>query len=92
MNVRSLLKNDPILGRFLFGFEACFEAWVGISFNHQTNLIKKRMFPMKNKFALLATTALKINSQHIQLFFAVLALAMLVVGVGAPDDGGGFGR
>ncbi len=47
---------------------------------------------MKNKFALLATSVSKINRQHVQLFFAVLALAMLVLGVGAPEDGGGFGR
>lgn len=44
---------------------------------------------MKNKLALLAISAQKINRQHIQLFFAVLSLAMLALGLGAPDDGGG---
>ena len=45
---------------------------------------------MKNKIALLAMFARKINRQHIQLALVILALAMLVVGAGAPDDGGGF--
>ena len=45
---------------------------------------------MKDKIALLAFYARKINRQHIQLALVVLALAMLVLGVGAPDDGGGF--
>ncbi|MDO8753608.1 MAG: hypothetical protein Q7J80_06915 [Anaerolineales bacterium] len=46
---------------------------------------------MKNKLALLAMSAQKINRQHIQLAFVILTLAMLVLGVGAPDDGGGPG-
>jgi hypothetical protein len=44
---------------------------------------------MKNKLALFAFSARKINRQHIQLILAVLALSMLVLGVGAPVDGGG---
>jgi len=44
---------------------------------------------MNNKIARLALLTSKINRQHIQLAFAVLALAMLVLGVGAPSDGGG---
>jgi hypothetical protein len=44
---------------------------------------------MSNKLALLAISAQKINRQHIQLFLAVLTLAMLALGLGAPDDGGG---
>jgi hypothetical protein len=47
---------------------------------------------MKNKFASLALLARKINHQHIQLAFALLALAMLVLGAGAPMDGGDIGR
>ena len=47
---------------------------------------------MKNKFALLALPLQKINRQHIQLLFVVLTLAMLALGAGAPDDGGGFNR
>ena len=46
---------------------------------------------MKNKFASLALLARTINRQHIQLAFALLALAMLVLGAGAPDAGGGIG-
>jgi hypothetical protein len=47
---------------------------------------------MKNKLALLTLSASKINRQHIQLFFVVLTLAMLVLGVSAPLEGGGVGR
>lgn len=31
----------------------------------------------------------KINRQHIQFILTLIALAMLVLGVGAPSDGGG---
>lgn len=51
---------------------------------------QKRMFSMKNKIALLVLSARKINRQHIQFALVILTLAMLVIGVGAPDDGGGF--
>ena len=47
---------------------------------------------MKNKFNLAIVSLSKINRQHIQLFFLVLSLAMLAVGVGAPEDGGGNTR
>ena len=47
---------------------------------------------MKNKLALLALSARKIDRQHLQLFFVVLTLAMFVLGIGAPADGGGFGK
>lgn len=30
-----------------------------------------------------------INRQHVQIVLAVLSLAMLVLGVGAPSEGGG---
>ncbi len=43
---------------------------------------------MKNKLAQIALLSTKVNRQHIQLAFAVLALAMLVLGIGAPTDGG----
>jgi hypothetical protein len=44
---------------------------------------------MKNKFASLLLFAQKIDRQHIQLALVVLSLTMLVLGVGAPTDGGG---
>ena len=44
---------------------------------------------MKNKLALLASFAQKINRQHVQLALVILSLVMLVLGVGAPVDGGG---
>lgn len=31
----------------------------------------------------------KINRQHVQLIWTLIALAMLVLGIGAPSDGGG---
>ena len=44
---------------------------------------------MKNQLAFLAFSAQKINRQHVQLVLMVIALAMLVLGVGAPTDGSG---
>ncbi len=43
---------------------------------------------MNNKFTRFALFASKINRQHIQLAVAILVLAMLVLGIGAPVDGG----
>ncbi len=44
---------------------------------------------MNNKFGRFALFASKLNRQHIQFAFAILALAMLVLGIGAPSAGGG---
>jgi len=44
---------------------------------------------MKNTFALFAGSAYKVNRQHIQLILTLIALVLLVLGVGAPSDGGG---
>jgi hypothetical protein len=44
---------------------------------------------MKNTFASLAFSAHKINRQHVQLVLVIVSLVMLVLGVGAPADGGG---
>jgi hypothetical protein len=43
---------------------------------------------MTNKLAQFAILTSKINRQHLQIVFAVLALAMLVLGIGAPGGGG----
>ena len=43
---------------------------------------------MKNIFARFSVLVSKINRQHVQLVLAILALAMLVLGIGAPADGG----
>ncbi|MCB9111559.1 MAG: hypothetical protein H6634_09960 [Anaerolineales bacterium] len=43
---------------------------------------------MKDKLNLLIVSASKINRQHIQLVLVLVSLTMLVLGVGAPDDGG----
>ena len=44
---------------------------------------------MKNKFNLLVVATSKIKREHIQTLFVLLSLAMLVLGLGAPDGGGG---
>ena len=45
---------------------------------------------MRNKLSQLNLLGSKINRQHVQLFWTILALALLVLGVGAPSDGGGI--
>jgi hypothetical protein len=47
---------------------------------------------MKNKLALLAYSAQKINRQHVQLILVIVSLAMLVIGGGAPYAEGGVGK
>jgi hypothetical protein len=45
---------------------------------------------MKNQLTYLGLSALKINRQHVQLILAIVSLALLVLGTGAPlADGGG---
>jgi hypothetical protein len=46
---------------------------------------------MKTKLASFVFSAQKINRQHVQLALVIISLAMLVLGVGAPADGGGVG-
>lgn len=43
---------------------------------------------MKNQFANLFSVSQKINRQHVQVAFALLALVLFVLGAGAPSDGG----
>ena len=47
---------------------------------------------MKNKLTFLVVSAQKIDRQHIQFVLTLIALGMLVIGVGAPVDGGGGPR
>jgi hypothetical protein len=42
-----------------------------------------------NRFSLFAA---KINKTHVQFVFMILALVMLVLGAGAPEDIDGVGR
>ncbi len=44
---------------------------------------------MKNKLPQLFAFSQKIDSKKVQMIFAILALAMLVLGAGAPSIGGG---
>jgi hypothetical protein len=46
---------------------------------------------MKNTIAQLSLSTSKIQKHHIQLFFLLLTIAMLVLGAGAPASGGGIG-
>jgi hypothetical protein len=45
---------------------------------------------MKTTIAQLSLSVSKIQKQHIQLFFLLITLALLVLGAGAPADGGGI--
>lgn len=47
---------------------------------------------MKNTFIQLAVLVSKINKTHLQYALMLLALVMLVLGAGAPEDVGGSGR
>ena len=44
---------------------------------------------MKNKLFQLSISGTKINRQHVQFILTLIALALLVLGIGAPMDGGG---
>ena len=44
---------------------------------------------MKNKLSQLNLLSTKINRRHLQLAWMIIALALLVLGIGAPTDGGG---
>jgi hypothetical protein len=44
---------------------------------------------MKNAIARFTITFSKLPKHHIQVFLLLLTLAMLVLGGGAPDTGGG---
>jgi hypothetical protein len=43
---------------------------------------------MKKLYAQFVLLTQKVNRQHIQMAFALLALVLLVLGAGAPEDGG----
>lgn len=45
---------------------------------------------MKNKLSQISLFSTKINRRHLQLFWTLIALALLVLGIGAPADGGGI--
>jgi hypothetical protein len=47
---------------------------------------------MKNTFNQIVLSVSKINKSHLQFAFMLLALVMLVLGAGAPEDVGGSGR
>ena len=44
---------------------------------------------MKNKLSQISFFSTKINRQHLQLLWTLIALALLVLGIGAPAVGGG---
>ena len=47
---------------------------------------------MKNTLNHLVLSVSKVNRQQIQMVFVLISLAMLVLGVGAPDDSIGTTR
>jgi hypothetical protein len=47
---------------------------------------------MNGKLSRFVLMSSKINRQHIQLAMSVLALALLALGIGAPEAGGGPSR
>lgn len=47
---------------------------------------------MKNALTQLALNVQKIDRRHIQFVLALLTLVMLVLGAGAPEEGGHVGR
>ncbi len=47
---------------------------------------------MKNALTQLALSVQKIDRRHIQFVLALLTLVMLVLGAGAPEDGGHVGH
>ena len=44
---------------------------------------------MKNQIAQWVS---KVNSNHVQMVLAIVVLALLVIGAGAPEDFGGIAR
>lgn len=46
---------------------------------------------MKTTISNLLISVSKINKTHLQIVWALLVLAMLVLGAGAPEDVGGIG-
>ena len=46
-------------------------------------------FAMNKKLADLIVLSSHVNRQHVRLLIALVSLAMLVVGIGAPSRGGG---
>lgn len=46
---------------------------------------------MKNQLAFLVYSVQKIDRQHIQLALVLITLALLAIGVGAPNDSGSIG-
>jgi hypothetical protein len=59
----------------------------GKEYSYIKKFIPKEKFFMKNTLLQLGT---KISRQHIQLILTLIALVLLVLGVGAPMDGGGI--
>jgi hypothetical protein len=58
-------------------------------FKAKFNFIIKKEIPVKNKLALLAVSAQKVNPQNIRFFLTIIALCLFVLGVGAPVDSDG---
>ena len=75
---------------FEIHFEATFAACLDVSLCTYTTSQKRWL--MKTQLFKLSLFAHKINRQHIQFAFALLALVLLVLGAGAPTDSALGGR
>jgi hypothetical protein len=47
---------------------------------------------MKTKLSQVLVKVIKINKQHLQFILTLLAIILLVLGAGAPDNGGLVGH
>jgi hypothetical protein len=62
----------------------------GKEYSYTKNYSFKEKYSMKNKLFQLSLSGAKINRQHVQFVLTLIALALLVLGIGAPMDGGGI--
>jgi hypothetical protein len=53
------------------------------------NKFLKEVIAIMKKFALISLSVQKIDRQRIQLVLTLIAIVMMVLGVGAPSDGTG---
>jgi hypothetical protein len=51
--------------------------------------ISKEATVMNKKFADVVVRTSQIDRRHVQLIIVIISLAMLILGIGAPVDGGG---
>jgi hypothetical protein len=85
-----MVSGDSQGSLFFLSHGGSFEAWRFVYLPHWNTLDpqNREECAMKNKIGQIALLTTKVNRQHLQFLLAVAALAMLVLGIGAPSDGG----